>query len=682
MQLGKHIESPDQKHKPMKIHRLLALGLVVAALTASRGMAQTIITSSYTNMFLTDGNTTYFTGGSVASWLYWYANIPTNEASFGNTAMTNDPTMTESGDTNTYGSLYCALPFSGTDQQVQIFGTFDNEYGYDNSEQIPLSLITNIGFDIHVLPGTMTNTDGNFGQITMSLVDPGWQGGGRVGNWTGITIPGAATNGWVHVTDANLTADIASMELSETAQATVYTNAAGIGLYIQSYGGYPTSAYTCWIDNVAVTTAAAPPPPPPPPTLSIAPAVQGLNLFTGSGQTLYNRESLETTGNDYSWVGAAGPVSYSFTISSYPVPTNAAVQNHIFLDPNPSTGSAPDYVDPNLVFLDLESTATGGTAWMFRYKTNEPNGNAMVYGSGTLAQINSSNAVGTYTVTFVNNTNVTMTVADGSSTNFDIPDSTGATSALFASGVVLYYGVQAGNLAGTGDHIVASDFNVTGLGSADFNDNFVADAGTLDTSIWEVNENFANCVQLVGPGEPFWVQWTTPALGFSLQSTPTLSTNSTWTPVTSNPTFLSGTNETQLISTNDLPSGKTGYFSVVKRSFSQLLILLPGETNAPNTPTGKNGTPSPFSISATGGLLTFTVLAVDAKFYPVSGVSDTLSFSDNDGGAYQSPFTLVNGAGQFSVYYSAPSSGVVITATDVTTTTIPPANSTSFTVSP
>jgi len=545
----------------MKRDRIIKFICLLAGLTLfhSISSAQTIVTTSYTNTFDTGGETTFFSGsGSVASWLYWYGQITG--------AMTNDPTMDAQGDTNTSGSLYCSLPFTNIDEQEQMFGTFDNLYGYDNAQQIPLNIITNIAFDIHVQPGTQTNSSGNFGQITMSLVDPGWQNGGRVGTWTPITIPAEATNGWVHLEDTNLVADLASMVLSEAGETTVYTNAAGVGFYVQSYGGYPTNIFTFWIDNVAVTTASAPPPPPPPPSVKIFSAVPGLTLFTGSGTSLYNRESLEADQNNYSWVGASGPVSYSFTIASYPIGPNDQVQNHIFLIPNPGTESAPDYSEPNLIFFDLESTTTGAPVWMFRYKTNELNGNSMVYGVGTLATVtNTGGALGTWTATFNNNTNVTMTTPNGTTTNFSIPDTTGATTALFASGVALYYGAQAGNAGGVEDHLVASDFSVTGLGSSvDFNDNFATDDGSLNTSIWMVNAAFPNCVQLVAPSDPLWIQWTSPATGFTLESTPTLSTNITWTPTTSFTSFLAGTNYVQLVSTNDLPAGSTGFFNLVQ----------------------------------------------------------------------------------------------------------------------
>ena len=391
-------------------------------------------------------------------------------------------------------------------------------------------------------------------------------GGGNVQLGT-FQVPANASNGWQTVT----------MPYSDTLAGI----SSGAGLWFQgSFGGGAginggpyTGAF--WIDNVVLVanmTIA------PPPKLSISRAVQGLNLFTASGPALNSRESLQTaqTNNNYSWVGAPGPVSYSFTIASYPVPLGDQVQNHIFLIPSPGTESSPDYNEPNAIYMDLESTATGGVAWMFRYKTNEPSGNTMIYGSGTLATLTNSTGVGTWTLTFNNNTNVTMTAPGGASTNFSIPDATGATAALFASNVVLYCGTQANNAAGENDHTVLSDFNVTGLGSTNFDDNFVADAGTLNTNLWKVNAAASQCVRLEGPGNPDYVSWTLPASGFSPEATATLATNRTWIPTTSNPSFAAGNLETQLINTNDLPSGNSAYFAMVQRNFFATVNLAAG----------------------------------------------------------------------------------------------------------
>jgi hypothetical protein len=406
--------------------------------------------------------------------------------------------------------------------------------------------------------------------------------------------------------------------------------------------------------------------------------VQGLNLFTGTGTSLYNRENIEASANNYSWVNASGPVSYSFAITNYPVGPNDAVQCQIFLCPSPGTENDPDWQEPNIVFMDLESDTPngGGVGWSFRYKTNEPNGNTMIYGVGTLATITTSNILGTYTVTFNNNTNVTMTVPGGGSTNFSIPDTTGATTALFANGVDLYFGAQAGNSGGANDHIVASDFSVSGLGTANFDDNFIADAGTLNGSIWAVNAAYTNCVQLVGPGNPYWVQWTLPAVGFTLDTTANLSSNITWAPVASPAAFEAGTNETQLISTNSLQPGNAAFFGLVQRNFTQLLVLLPGETNAPGTATGITGTPTPVDLIA-GGSAPVTVLAVDSRFFPVGGITDSINLTSTDsaGGLLgANPAPMVNGVVTFDWLFGTAGSQTV-TATDNSNTAIPPATS-------
>ena len=565
----RHVES-SKEIAPMKKHLCKSIKFICVLLGLtlfySISHAQTIITD-YTNTFDNDGETALYQN----NFMYWYSLY---QDCFGlgyNLNMTNDPTMDANGDTNDSGSLIVVSPFAprgvtppGGTAPIPSYGEqslFSGTFGgglFDTSVQMEILTVTNISFDIHVLPGTATDANGNFGTMSVGLKSIGYSA--DTSYYTNqITIPGAATNGWVHLAETN------AAQFQYAANSSGDTYAQGPEFYYTSYGdgGYPTNPVTFWIDNLVVNSSVTPPPPPPPPTMTIAPAVAGLNLFTGSGIGLYNRESLEADQSEFTWVGASGPVTYSFTISSYPIGVSDAVQNHIFLIPNPGTESAPDYTEPNLVFFDMESSGTNGSLWMFRYKTNQPNGNAMVYGVGTLATItNKAGGVGTWTATFNDNTNVTMTTPDGTTTNFSIPDSTGATTALFASGVALYYGVQAGNSAAINDHLVASEFKVTGTAS-DFDDNFVTDDGTLD-GVWTINAAYPTCVQLVSPSNPYWIQWTEPAPNFTLESTTSLNPPVTWTPTTSNPVFTAGTNFTQLIDSADLPTGSTGFFNLVQ----------------------------------------------------------------------------------------------------------------------
>ena len=557
----------------MKKPRILTLLCVLLglALFQSTSHAQTII-SDYTNTFDNDGNTTLY----QVYWMYWYSLY---QDCFGlgyNLNMTNDPTMDAAGDTNNSGSLIVVSPFAprgstppGGTAPIPSYGEqslFSGTFGgglFDTSVQMAIISITNISFDIHVLPGTGTDANGNFGSFEVGLKSVGYNA--DTSYYTNqVTIPGAATNGWVHLAETN------AAQFQYAALNSGDTNAQGVEFYYTSYGdnGYPTNVVTFWIDNLVVNSSAAPPPPPPPPAVTVAPAVPGLNLFTGTGVALYNRENLEADTAEYTWVGASGPVSYSFTIASYPVNSNDAVQTQIFLAANPGTESDPDWAESNIIFLDLENN-NGGVQWNFRYKTNEANGNTMLYNTnaltgavGTLASISNTTALGTYTLTFNNNTNVTMSIPGGVTTNFSIPDPAGTTTALFASGVAIYFGDQAGNAGGANDHIVASEFKVTGTAN-DFDDNFVADGGTLNTSIWAINASYTDCIQMVAPSDPLWVQWTQPASGFTLESTSSLNPPITWTPATNNPSFIVGTNFTQLVSTNDLPTGGVGFLNLV-----------------------------------------------------------------------------------------------------------------------
>jgi hypothetical protein len=95
----------------------------------------------------------------------------------------------------------------------------------------------------------------------------------------------------------------------------------------------------------------------------------------------------------------------------------------------------------------------------------------------------------------------------------------------------------------------------------------------------------------------------------------------------------------------------------------RLQILLPGETNAPNSIAGKSGNPIP---AQAGTPLTVTVNAVDGNGVVVPGASPLVAISFSDGSA--SPpanAALVNGTQTFAVTLATPGSQTV-TGTDLT----------------
>ena len=95
-------------------------------------------------------------------------------------------------------------------------------------------------------------------------------------------------------------------------------------------------------------------------------------------------------------------------------------------------------------------------------------------------------------------------------------------------------------------------------------------------------------------------------------------------------------------------------------AFAKLQLLMPGETAAPGTASGKTGTPSAQTAAAS---FTVTVNAVDANWNPVSA-ADTVALSTSDANATPpAPAALVAGTKTFSVILKTAGSSTV-TATD------------------
>ena len=89
---------------------------------------------------------------------------------------------------------------------------------------------------------------------------------------------------------------------------------------------------------------------------------------------------------------------------------------------------------------------------------------------------------------------------------------------------------------------------------------------------------------------------------------------------------------------------------------------MPGETAAPNTPSGKTGTPDPQTI---GMSFNITVNAVD-EFWNVVPSSDTINITSSDATATLPPdASLISGTKTFAVTFNS-ADNFTVTATDVT----------------
>src|SRR5262252_9432521 len=77
--------------------------------------------------------------------------------------------------------------------------------------------------------------------------------------------------------------------------------------------------------------------------------------------------------------------------------------------------------------------------------------------------------------------------------------------------------------------------------------------------------------------------------------------------------------------------------------FTRLQVLLPGETAAPGTPSGKTGTPRPQTV---GVPFSITVKACDDTWTPVASVTHSIQVLSSDASAtLPTPAQLVSGAG-------------------------------------
>ncbi len=124
-----------------------------------------------------------------------------------------------------------------------------------------------------------------------------------------------------------------------------------------------------------------------------------------------------------------------------------------------------------------------------------------------------------------------------------------------------------------------------------------------------------------------------------------------------------GTNKQLKAASAGMTNGLSSAFAVSSAAFSKLQILVPGETAAPGTLSGKTGTPA---AQAAGTPFIVTVNAVDAGWNLVNTISDAVAISSTDGAAgLPVPAALVSGTKTFSVTLNTVGTSTV-TSSDLT----------------
>ena len=448
-----------------------------------------------------------------------------------------------------------------------------------------------------------------------------------------------------------------------------------------------------WIDNLVFKGNAAPPAPP---TVS-APtekAKPGLNIWLASANSAYDRQEVcSLVTNGLSWVGhatAGNPVTYSFTITGYPNSQNC--QLYFLLCANPvAMDNALDWNETNCVYVKMQGGVNNATM-SFQYKINEVSGQDMYGGggiytnapgsgnpeSGTLATVSpvTGGVLGTWKIKFTSDTAGELIAPDNTTTNFTFPAYNVTYFAENPSagrpGVYVYLGGQMNTPEDAASQaFVFSDISITGTPGA-FSENFLTETALDTTNKWARpgSAPYGTFILPAAEANGLWLKWTLPDSGFGLQMSPNLTGGSlSWTSPASAPLGMVGCSK-QLVVPSELP-GDTAFFRLIKRTFTQLQILLPGMLPAPNTTSGYTGTPDVQHADPGDGSEAFNVIvnSVSSDWHIVNSGTDTIRLTSTDSVNFlvndiPADLNLSGGTVLFSVLFLA--DHATITATDLT----------------
>jgi hypothetical protein len=674
-----------------KIHLNQLFASFVAALSLlafCRQSEAAFITTSWTNTFDSSSGSQ----NSSTSWNYWYDMWQQGYGSnYGWTPFGLDLTMNctngpgPTSQPGVGGALKYISPWPGVPQntgkggQNQIYGTFDGGGQYNTGTSIDATKYDSLSFDLYVDSASPTNPAGHFCVLSVGFFLNSY----GVYTITNVTIPTSNGGKWVrYVCPIN----------KASAPGGTGNLATGPAFNINCYGGENAPLFTntipttMWIDNIYVKLSNVPTPPPTLSTLITEP-LSGLNLFSSSASSdQYQRTNIKLNNSSGAgWLGQSN-VTFSLTIKNFPSgATYPGYQAHIFITTGPGNGSGLDYADPNLIFLDIKENANGTANGVFRYKTNQPNGNAMVYGVGTLGSVASSTVLGTWSLTFNQDTNVTVRAPDGNTFVTNIPPDA---ANLFVEPLSVVFGGQPNNPANVGQVVVLSNASITNEGAATsvVDDNFLADT-SLNTSIWTPLAAAANTVFVfpIDPGQKL-IRWNLPDAGFGLQTTTNLANRNSWVtlmgPDAVGPgltTYTANGQRVALVPSADLGPNQN-FFRLIDESFAKLQVLLPGESSAPGTTTGKTGTPTAQQV---GVPFQVTINAVNRNWTVItSATGDFMHLTTTDALATVDPDAQMFGGTAFMNVTLNGTNTFTITASDVTDSTKTSNTSSPVTASP
>lgn len=410
-----------------------------------------------------------------------------------------DPSQDAEGNPNS-GSMYVTVNWPLADNPSWNNGWNDVQVAFGTATFSAADYIELEAFIKIDVTNSFTGLDGSYGVAGLYLNggDGGWQ---QVQGYANL----AATNGWQRI-HGSLSA----------IPAKTY-NQVVVGL-ISNGGSSLTNTVAYWVDNVRLTapsitfiTNA--------PVMSIAKAPPaGLTCIASAPDDAWQRQMIRTTNSSYSWDTAtarSNTTTYSISIAAFPGAAYSGFEAMMYLIPEAGMPNGPDdasvdWDSSHVTYFTITGNADGTSKVNFRYKVNDPG--AEHFKSWTDLPC-SSGPVGTWSLAFHNNTNVTMTTPNGTNTTFSIPTEDVAN---FQGPLIAYFGVRPTDPARIGQSATFSRIQITGAAAA-LDDNFVSQGPpyALDPNVWVKKAAHGPGVFVTPPDARFWVSWRMPDTGFT-----------------------------------------------------------------------------------------------------------------------------------------------------------------------
>ena len=477
----------QKNHKKLRYYTAMAGALL--ALTTGSALAQNVVLSFGTNSIFATNNFT-------CTWHWWGGAGTTQEFSF-----------YDASSDATSGSLKITATWptgSGSDYQYSVGMPLSGVSAYDTSVTLNALNYTNMEFDL------MWDTNSTM-NITNHMVggDPNGFGFGFVATQYGQSwVPNG--NQPVLLNDGQWHHYVVPINPAwPVIPGVIFKkwmpyNAANEGT---------TSIF--YIDNVKFnfnTNLSVPRP-----QMVLQKANKGLNIHAAQSGSQYQRNGLRSLPADsHFWYGNTAPVTYSVTIGEFPNgATYGGFQGHIFLSTDGGT-TEPDWNNPSVIFVQFQQNGSGQGVCNFRFKTNSPNSNGQgtggFFGTGAIMSKTWPSVIGTWSVTFTNNSFVTVVGPDGTGTNFDMgPDA--ATWFQPLSVMAAYFGCQPNNPANIGQKMVYSRISMTDGSTTVFDDSFPLEDPffEVDPTLWSPQCDAPSAAALkVVDQDAYWVDWNKP----------------------------------------------------------------------------------------------------------------------------------------------------------------------------